>query len=236
MTLALFLVLLACCDAGIVVAGFFWLKVSTAIRLAVGIAAWLTYVGMFGYYGLAAYVAGRLPGIILLFAPIVIFIVFGVARSRTGRDVAVALPFGFLIGAQVFRLGVELILHQLSAEGVVPRMLTFEGSNLDVWIGLSAPIVAWIASQRRIGPAVAMIWTIVGLLSLANVMVRSVLSAPGPLKLIATEVPNLVVSTFPYIFIPGFLAPLGIVLHVLTLRSLRAERARGVSGGVGSAA
>ena len=53
-----------------------------------------------------------------------------------------------------------------------------------------------------------------GLLSLVNIAIRFALTTPGPFNLIASEVPNLAVATFPYMFIPGFFAPLALVLTV----------------------
>jgi hypothetical protein len=45
-----------------------------------------------------------------------------------------------------------------------------------------------------------------------------VLTAPGPFNLIHAEVPNLLMGTFPFLFIPGFFVPLAVVLHLLALR------------------
>jgi hypothetical protein len=67
----------------------------------------------------------------------------------------------------------------------------------------------------------AFIWNALGLVSLANVVIRSALTARGPLHILHSEVPNLAIGTFPYTFIPGFLAPLAVVLHVFAIRSLR---------------
>jgi hypothetical protein len=61
---------------------------------------------------------------------------------------------------------------------------------------------------------------VLGLLSLANVVARAVLTAPGPLNLIHAEVPNRMIGTFPFMFIPAFFVPLAVVLHVLAIRSI----------------
>jgi hypothetical protein len=63
-------------------------------------------------------------------------------------------------------------------------------------------------------------WNVLGLLSLANVVTRAILTSPGPLNLIHAEVPNRMIGTFPFMFIPGFFVPLGVVLHVLAIRSI----------------
>jgi hypothetical protein len=46
------------------------------------------------------------------------------------RQKYLALPLWIILGAQCFRIGVELFLHQLWIEGLVPKMLTFEGGRL----------------------------------------------------------------------------------------------------------
>ena len=60
-----------------------------------------------------------------------------------------------------------------------------------------------------------------GLLALLNVVTRAVLTAPGPLNLIHTEVPDRMIGTFPFLLIPGFFVPLAVVLHILAIRSIR---------------
>jgi len=50
---------------------------------------------------------------------------------------------------------------------------------------------------------------VLGILALTNVVIRAVLTAPGPFNLIHAEVPNLMMGTFPFLFIPGFFVPPG---------------------------
>jgi hypothetical protein len=109
---------------------------------------------------------------------------------------------------QCFHIGVELFLHQLWIDGLVPKMLTFEGANVDSYIGASAPLIAWLSTRGRLGIRLALACNLLGLLALTNVVVGSVLTAPGPFNLIYAEVPNLMMGTFPFMFIPGFLVPL----------------------------
>jgi uncharacterized membrane protein len=99
-------------------------------------------------------------------------------------------------------------------------MLTFAGANVDIYIGVSAPLIAWLSTRGRLGMRIALLWNVLGLLALANVVTRTVLTTSGPLNLIHTEVPNLLFGKFPYMFIPGFFVPLAIVLHVLAIRAI----------------
>jgi hypothetical protein len=137
-------------------------------------------------------------------------------------------------------VGVELFLHRLWSAGVVPKMLTFDGANVDVYVGLSAPAIAWWSTRRRWGRVAVTAWNVLGLLALANVVARAILTTPGPLNLLHSDVPDHMFGTFPYMYIPGFFVPLALALHVLALRAAvvrhpsvareRLSTARGASG------
>lgn len=131
------------------------------------------------------------------------------------------VPLWLLIGGQVFRVAVELIIHHAWTLGLAPKMLTYSGANIDIWIGLSAPLIAWLSTRGGVASKIALAWNFLGLLALANVILRSILTAPGPSNMIATELPNLMVGTFPFAFIPGFFAPLAIILHILAIKQIR---------------
>jgi hypothetical protein len=105
-------------------------------------------------------------------------------------------------------------------------MLTFAGANIDIYLGLSAPLIAWLSTRRRWGLKLASAWNILGLLALLNVVTRAVLTAPGPLNLIYSEVPDRMISTFPFLLIPGFFVPLAVVLHVIAIQSIPGSLAK----------
>jgi hypothetical protein len=71
-----------------------------------------------------------------------------------------------------------------------------------------------------VGLRLALGWNVLGLLALANVVTRAVVTTPGPFNLIHAEVPNLMFGAFPYMFIPGFFVPLAVVLHVMAIRAI----------------
>ena len=223
MTAALFLGFLAVVAMAVLGQAGRYLPRGTAAGIRIGLPAWLLYVGLLGYFGVVRNAALRPPGVAFILVPAVFFIVLFVARSAGGRRIALAIPLWVLLGFQGYRVGVELFLHRLWLDGLAPKMLTFEGANVDILIGVSAPVIAWLFTQGRPGLRLALAWNVLGLLALANVAVRSALTAPGPLNLIHAEVPNLALGTFPFMFIPGFFAPLAVVLHVLAIRSLRSR-------------
>jgi hypothetical protein len=190
-----------------------------------GLTAWVGYATVLGSLGPRLLAAGAPPLPMLLALPAVGLVMF-CTRSRFGERLAGAIPAYVLMGLQAFRIVVELTLHELSAIGLVPRMLTYEGANFDVVIGLSAPLAAWLLATKRLAPRGAIAWNLIGIVMVANVVVRSILTTPGPTHLIDTEIANQAVTLFPYTFIPGLLAPLAVVLHVLAIRGLRSTKSQ----------
>ena len=173
-----------------------------------------------GYTGVIANASTLPPGMFYLLVPIIMLVMF-TARSRIGEAVALSFPLWLLMGMESFRLVVEVFLHQLWLDGQLPKMLTYQGANFDILIGISAPVMAWLLASRRISNRVALVWNVIGIVMLANVAVRAVLTSPGPLHFISTEVPNMAIGTFPYTYIPGLMVPLALVLHVLSIRALK---------------
>jgi hypothetical protein len=220
MTAQMFLGYLAFVVVAVIAVSAAYLPRRTTFAIIVGLAIWLAYVGLFSSLGYMRDASLRPPGIVWVVGPVGVFVVF-VASSNIGARVAAAIPLWLILGFESFRIGVELLIHRLWEDGLVPKLLTYAGGNVDMFVGLSAPIFAWIATTGRFGLRLAMAWNVLGLLSLANVAASSMLT--GPLKLISTEVPNVAMGFFPYTFIPGFLAPLAVTLHVLAIRAIAAR-------------
>lgn len=191
------------------------------LALAV-LAVWLAFVGAMGYSGIVGDPTRRPPGALLMLAPVIAGIALGLVRSQAGRQLAISLPLGLIFALQSFRIGVELTLSSLHDAGLAPRLLTLAGGNVEMVVALTAPLVALLAMRGASGRRIASAWNVVGLLSLLNVAARAVLTAPGPLNLIHAELPNVALGMFPFTFIPGFMAPLAMALHVLAVRALRA--------------
>ena len=66
----------------------------------------------------------------------------------------------------------------------------------------------------------AIVWNVFGLVDIAHTMVRGLLSAPGPQQRIFETPANLVPVVFPFIYLPAFIVPLTILLHILSLQQL----------------
>lgn len=226
---ALFLLFVAAVGLMLVAAVVRYLPKGHKAPALIGLAVWLAYGAALGYGGVIANADLRPPGLFYLLAPMIMFVMF-MARSAVGHLVALSFPIWLLLGAQSFRLVVEVFLHGLWLDARLPTMMTFHGANFDILIGMSAPLMAWLVVSRKVSDRVALGWNAVGIAMLANVAVRGVLTTPGPLHLISTEVPNAAIGAFPFSYIPGLMVPLALVLHVLSIRSLRQRISDAASG------
>lgn len=170
----------------------------------------------------------RPPPIFLLFASVTA-LTMTLALSRFGLRLVRGLPVAALVGYQVFRVAVELVLFALHREGVVPARLTFEGANFDVLTGLSAPVVAWLAQRGRLSRGALAGWNATGLALLVVVVTLAILSMPTPLRQFHEGPPMAIGATVPFVWLPVLLVQGALLGHLLVFRWLRLEADRGAA-------
>jgi hypothetical protein len=154
------------------------------------------------------------------------FVLLG--QTRTFRRLLAEIPPWQPVALQTFRMGVELAFWRLSLEGIAPVQVTFEGRNFDGLVGLTAPIVAAGIAFGWFGPRMTIAWNLFGLAMLVNAIGTVATSTPGPLQLNWPGEAFTAIATWPVIWIPALLAPVGIFLHFV---SIRQSLARFVSRG-----
>jgi hypothetical protein len=184
---------------------------------AAAVGGWLLLTGVLAWSG-ALLRAGTIPLYfpLLVATPIVIGVLF--LHSDRGADFLVTLPAASPVVMQSFRIVMEFILWALALQGRVPYLITFEGRNIDILVGLTAYPIARYCFVKRTWPLrVAMIWNVAGIVILANVVFRAFLSAPTPIRMIFTQPPTGFIGTFPYVWLPAFLVPLAVWLHAASL-------------------
>ena len=69
-------------------------------------------------------------------------------------------------------------------------------------------------------------WNIAGILDLVVAVATGFLSSPGPFQALALENPNILITAFPLVLVPVFAVPLSILLHLATLKRLKAVLGR----------
>lgn len=164
-----------------------------------------------------------------------LLVIAGVFFTRRGRAFVDRLSLQRLTLVSLVRIPVELALFGLYLQGSVPQLMTFEGGNLDILSGLSAPLVVWLVfrKEERIHRKLLLSWNVVCLGLLVNIVSRALLSAPFPFQKLAFEQPNVAILSFPYIWLPTFIVPVVLFSHLASLRQLmRSERAMVVTPAV----
>jgi hypothetical protein len=68
---------------------------------------------------------------------------------------------------------------------------------------------------------------VIGLADLAAAITLGVMSSPGPLNLITAEPDTGLMSTLPWLLIPGYLVPLLVTMHVVSFYRLWRDRTAG---------
>ena len=85
----------------------------------------------------------------------------------------------------------------------------------DIFVGAMAVPIAWLA-YRQITNARAIVWTwnLLGIADLIAAVGLGVTSSPGPARLIFAEPSSAIMTTLPWLLIPGFLVPLLFAVHI----------------------
>lgn len=161
------------------------------------------------------------PPRMLLFALTAFIATTAFAFSPRGRAWAEHLPWEFLIGWQIFRLPLELLLLRLHHEGVLPVQMTMEGRNYDVLTGVSAFVLLGAIARGKVPRPALVLWNMMGTVLLFVIVSIAVRSVPGPLRTFMNEPANTIVAHPPFVWLPGFLVQSAWLGHLLVFRKLR---------------
>ncbi|UTW61001.1 hypothetical protein KFE98_13350 [bacterium SCSIO 12741] len=184
------------------------------------LAMWLIYIGLLSASGFLnnLELPPRFPLLIIL----PLFIASGVFLWKYKRHPALhALPIHHAVGYQSFRIFIEVVFYGMFLEGVLPIVVTFEGYNMDILIGISAPIVALLVHKKWISRPLLILWNIAGIAVVLNAAFTFVTSFYFPSvwgeeqSMISSEF-----ATFPYLLLPGFFMPSAIFVHLFSLVQL----------------
>lgn len=162
----------------------------------------------------------RPPPFMLMFVPVTILTAC-LALSSFAQRLVEALPFSVLIGAQAFRLPLELVMHQAANEGVVPQQLSYAGYNFDIATGASALPLAALVAMKMAPRAAIWLWNLMGLALLATIVGLALASMPI-LQLFGPNKVNTWVTYAPFVWLPGLLVQIALFGHILVWRKLRA--------------
>ena len=158
---------------------------------------------------------------LLVFLPLVIGFIAFYRRSRNS-EVIKQIPKTWPVYFQSFRIIVELILLYTFYANIIPESATFEGLNFDILMGISAPFVAYLLVRRNGSRALQYLWNILGVSMVLFVAYIVATSMYFP-EMWDSKVPlvSMEFIEMPYLLLAGFLAPIAIFMHVVSLAQLR---------------
>ncbi len=189
-----------------------------AIRVGSAVLAWLLVTALVAASGvLRRFDATPPPFAILVLAVGVIGI--AVPCSPLGTLLVRGLPLWALVGFQVFRLPLELIMHRAYLEGVMPVQMSYSGQNFDIVSGISAGALGLWLGRRPVPRSVVILWNMLGFVLLVNVVTIAILSTPV-FGWFGKERGDIFVTYPPFVWLPAILVMAALIGHILVWRRL----------------
>ena len=192
--------------------------------LVLGLLFWNLYIFVLEGTGLLQ--SFELPPrfVLLLIFPAFLFTGIFIYRNRNNTWLK-HIPKSWLIFIQTFRIAVETLFVFSVTAGVLHPNVTIEGYNFDMFIGISAPIVGLLFLREMVSEKVLVIWNYLGLLVLATVIFvfMTTIFAPGIYGFESTPMP-MEFTHYPYTLVAGFLMPVAVFVHILSIVQLTREK------------
>jgi hypothetical protein len=217
------MVLALCLAAG---AGIAWLRsgarpsqVRHVVLLTLALTSvWMSATWMAAASGLLAEWKRTPPPFAVLIL-LVVAIAAALAFSPFGTRLARYVPLWALVGVQGFRLPLELAMHRMYENGIMPIEMSYSGRNFDIVTGATAFIVAALVWSGRGGRRLVLRWNLLGLALLINVVVVAILGTPriqyfGPGRV------NVWVTFPPYVWLPATMVLAALAGHLIIFRAL----------------
>jgi hypothetical protein len=205
-------------SAAIVIAALsigFGSNAATRIRSAAWLSVWFVLVVILAATRALYYEHGLgTPGLGLAVALPIAILCPTVARVKSLRENFYRAPLWLLIGVHTVRLlGVSFVI--LYAAGRLPAPFAPVAGWGDIFVGATAPLIAWLVYRQTTNArAIVWIWNIIGIADLIAAVGLGVTSSPGPARLIFAEPSSAIMTTLPWLLIPGFLVPLLFTVHI----------------------
>jgi len=188
---------------------------------AVLIVVWLSAFGVAAVTGVLARFGARPPPLLLAMAAVICG-ALGYSLSRAGKFLASGLSLPVLVGFQVFRLPLELVMHEAALAGVMPPQMTFTGWNFDIVTGITAGVLAPLIALARAPRWLILAWNAMGLGLVLVVMTIGLISTPVLRVFGGGSALNTWIAYFPYVWLPAVMVAAAIAGHVLVFRRLAA--------------
>jgi|TARA_Y100000592_G_C5451412_1_gene308921 hypothetical protein len=192
---------------------FFYFSNGKPLKLTAFILVWSLAQSILAYLGFYQETQAFPPRFGLVILPSIVFVVYGLLPKQQKW---IAEKRDSLISTLLhsIRIPVEIVLFGLFNHQMVPKLMTFEGRNFDILIGISAPIMGWLFFKKKVNKSMMLAWNIIGLCFVLFILVNGILSAELPFQQFGFEQPNRAVNYFPFVLLPATIVPIVIWTHL----------------------
>ncbi len=191
-------------------------------QLIAGLILWQVYIFALGQTDLLS--SFELPPrfVIFLVAPAFLFTGIFIYTNRKNTWLS-HIPKSWLVYVQSFRIIVETLFVFSVAQGVLHFNVTIEGYNFDMVLGFTAPLVAFLAfGIKIISEKMVVVWNYLGLVVLASVIFVFLTTTFFPeFYGSSSNLMPMEFTTYPYTLVAGFLMPVAVFIHVLSIVQLQ---------------
>ncbi|MFG4002035.1 hypothetical protein [Flavobacterium aquidurense] len=194
--------------------------------ISIGLTIWLIIQAVLTLESIYNTDTNSLPPKIMLIGilPTILTIILLFATLK-GRQFIDSLPLKNLTYLNIVRVPVEIVLFWLFLNKAIPQLMTFEGRNFDIIVGITAPVIAYFGlTKMKINPNAILIWNFICLGLLINIVVNALFSAPSPIQKFAFEQPNIAILNFPFSWLPTFIVPIVLFGHLTSIRQLLKQK------------
>ena len=191
----------------------------TSSLIITALIGWIFLVSILTFNGYFTNLSG-IPRLPMMVAITVVAILFLFIWPKT-RSSLLNIPITTLHYIHIIRVPVEMVLWWLAVSRAIPMDMTFEGRNLDILSGISAPFAAVFLvgaqSNNKIG---AIVWNLAALGLLINIVSIAISYMPYFYTPSGGNLGNLGVFYFPYVLLPTFVVPVVLFSHLVSLYQL----------------
>lgn len=202
--------------------GLFYFSNGKPKKLTLLIIVWSIIQSVLAYFGFYQITDTIPPRFGLVLIPTTFLIIYGLLPKQQKwffeqRETKIST---FLHSV---RLPVEIVLFALFTHKMIPELMTFEGRNYDIVMGISAPIIGYLFIQQKISKKILLAWNVVGLILVLVILFVGILSSELPFQQFGFEQPNRGINYFPFVLLPATIVPIVIWTHLSDIIKLRKE-------------
>jgi hypothetical protein len=202
--------------------GFFYYSNGKPKKLTLLIILWSIVHSILAFNGFYENTESIPPRFGLVLIPATLFIILGLLPKQqkwflNERNSKIST---FL---HIVRLPVEIVLFELFIHKMIPELMTFNGRNFDILMGITAPIVGYFFMVNKVGKKGLLIWNIIGLILVLSILTNGLLSAELPFQQFGFDQPNRGINYFPFVLLPALIVPIVIWTHLSDIIKLKNE-------------